>query len=212
MLANGRTIARDAPAGTIGLTGGEPVKWVRTTTPAEVVEISADASLRKEIAEELRAEAHADLADIHGWENFHAWAIVDRFRSVARGRHHLNDVERDSWRFRGGKWTGSFYLRAIESCRWPVGNGLNILVASTEPFIIRVHRGTGLVRAALFGPFNCENRMGFREISGRWITMGLEQSSLCLQHAHIGVVGNLLRRFVVRRCIVRVFQSLQHQG
>jgi AraC family transcriptional regulator len=96
MLASGRTVARDAPAGTIGLTGGEPVRWLRTTTPAEVVEISADASLRKEIAEELRAEAYADLADIHGWENFHAWAIADRFRSAARGRRHLNDVERDS--------------------------------------------------------------------------------------------------------------------
>lgn len=37
----------------------------------------------------------------------------------------------------------------------------------------------------------------------------LEHLSLALQHAHIGVVSNLLGRFVIRRGVVRILQELQ---
>jgi len=82
--------------GAVSLTGGEPVEWLRTSNPAEVVEVSASIALRRAVASELRAEAHADLADLHGWENRHAWAIVDRFRWAARGVRQLADLERDA--------------------------------------------------------------------------------------------------------------------
>jgi AraC family transcriptional regulator len=96
VLASGRTVSRDVPPGTIGLTGGEPVRWLRTTRPAEVVELAASPSLRRQIAAELRADQHADLADLHGWESLSAWAILDRFRAALRGRYPLSDVERDA--------------------------------------------------------------------------------------------------------------------
>jgi AraC family transcriptional regulator len=96
MLASGRTVSRDVPPGTIGMTGGEPVRWLRTTRPAEVVELATSPSLRKGIAAELRADRHSDLADLHGWESLGAWAILDRFRAAVRGRHPLSDVERDT--------------------------------------------------------------------------------------------------------------------
>ena len=93
---NGRTATRDVSPGALSLTGGEPVEWLRTDSPAEVVEISASIALRRAVAGELRAEAHADLADLHGWENRQAWAIVDRFRWAARGVRPLVDLERDA--------------------------------------------------------------------------------------------------------------------
>ncbi len=94
--ASGRTTMRDVSPGAISLTGGEPVEWLKTSDPAEVVEISASMVLRRAVASELGAEAHADLADLHGWENRHAWAIVDRFRWAARGARQLTDLERDA--------------------------------------------------------------------------------------------------------------------
>jgi hypothetical protein len=36
-LANGRTVARTIPRGTIGLTGAEPIYWLRTQRSAEIL-------------------------------------------------------------------------------------------------------------------------------------------------------------------------------
>ncbi|MCW4460724.1 AraC family transcriptional regulator [Sphingomonas sp. BT-65] len=95
-LASGRTIGRDVAPGSVGMTGGEPVEWVRTNAPTEVVEVCASAALRQAVACELGVEAHADLADLHGWSNLHAWAIVDRLRAVSDGSRPLADVSRDT--------------------------------------------------------------------------------------------------------------------
>ena len=94
-LANGRTVARTIPRGTIGLTGAEPIYWLRTQRSAEILEISASPELRCEIATALGVGNHADLADMHGWADHHAWAILDRFRAAARSRLALSDVVRD---------------------------------------------------------------------------------------------------------------------
>ena len=94
-LANGRTVTRTVPRGTIGLTGGEPIYWLRTERPAEILEVSASAAFRHEIAAALGVGTHADLDDVHGWADRHAWAILDRFRVAARNQTALSDVERD---------------------------------------------------------------------------------------------------------------------
>lgn len=95
-LASGRAIGRDVPPGSVGMTGGEPVEWVRTNAPSEVVEVCANEELRQAVARELGVEAHAGLADLHGWHDLHAWAIVDRLRAAASGAHPLSDVGRDT--------------------------------------------------------------------------------------------------------------------
>lgn len=94
-LANGRTVARTIPRGTIGLTGAEPIYWLRTQRSAEILEITASSGLRHEIATALGVGGCADLADMHGWADRHAWAILDRFRAAARNQLALSDVERD---------------------------------------------------------------------------------------------------------------------
>lgn len=95
-LASGRTVRRDVEPGSIGMTGGEPVEWVRTETATEVVEVCARAAVRRAVASELGVEAHADLADLHGWRDLHAWAIVDRLRAATSGLLPLGDVGRDT--------------------------------------------------------------------------------------------------------------------
>ena len=94
-LVNGTTATRAIPRGTIGLTGPEPIYWLRTDGSADILEITASARLRGEIAAAMGMGAHADLADMHGWSDRHAWAILDRFRAAARGQVALSDVERD---------------------------------------------------------------------------------------------------------------------
>ena len=96
MLASGRTAHRRLPPGTVGMTGGAPVQWLRTGR-SDVVEIAASAALRSQVAVELRVEAHADLADLHGWDNAQCQAIASRFRAAARGQHPLGEVEADAF-------------------------------------------------------------------------------------------------------------------
>lgn len=92
-LGNGRTITRDIPPGTTGLTGEEPVYWLRTRRSSEVLELTASPTLRREIAESLKASAHVNLADMHGWADRQIWAILDRFRAASRRQVSMSDVE-----------------------------------------------------------------------------------------------------------------------
>lgn len=95
MLPNGRTVERVVPPGMINLTGVEPVYWLRTPRAAEVVEITASATLRERIASELQVSAAADLAHLPGWRDRHVWAILDAFRAASRGQLHLSDLAGD---------------------------------------------------------------------------------------------------------------------
>src|SRR5688572_17246287 len=79
-LGSGKTALRTVPPRSIGLTGGEPVQWLRTERFAEVVEVTGSDTLRRQIATELGVERHWQLADLHGVENTQASAILDRFR------------------------------------------------------------------------------------------------------------------------------------
>lgn len=100
MLANGRTVERVVPPGSINLTGGEPICWLRTPRASEMVEITASASFRERIASELQVSAAADLAHVPGWQHRQVWAILDAFRAATRGHLHLSDLGGDHlvWR------------------------------------------------------------------------------------------------------------------
>jgi AraC family transcriptional regulator len=103
MLANGRTVERVVPPGTINLTGVEPVYWLRTPRASEVVEVTASITMRERIASELQVPAAADLALLPGWRDPQVWAILDAFRAASRGQLHLSDLHGDDlvWRLYG---------------------------------------------------------------------------------------------------------------
>jgi AraC family transcriptional regulator len=103
MLANGRTVERVVPPGTINLTGVEPVYWLRMPRASEVVEVTASATMRERIASELQVSAAADLAHLPGWQDPQVWAILDAFRAASRGQLHLSDLQGDDlvWRLYG---------------------------------------------------------------------------------------------------------------
>ena len=93
---NGRVSVRDVPAGSVGLGGSEPIAWLRVGNASDVVEITASAELRREIAAELRASDHADLDDLHGWSDPVLHAIALRFRAGTRGWLALVELEYDA--------------------------------------------------------------------------------------------------------------------
>jgi AraC family transcriptional regulator len=95
--AGGRTFSIDVAPGDIGLTGPEPVRWLRLNDRAEVVEIAASPALRQEIAAELGVERFRDLDDLHGWKDACIWGIVSRFRHAARKNISLTDVQCDEF-------------------------------------------------------------------------------------------------------------------
>ncbi|MFC3077796.1 helix-turn-helix domain-containing protein [Phenylobacterium terrae] len=77
-------IPRDVPPNSIGLGGAEPIAWLAVDAPSEQIEITASPALRREIAEGLGVAAHADLADLHGWEDPVILAIALRLRAGVR--------------------------------------------------------------------------------------------------------------------------------
>jgi AraC family transcriptional regulator len=112
-LWNGRTTIRELPLGTVGLSGSEPVRWLKSGR-SDVVEISASRAVRHQVAAELSAEEHVDLDDLFGWDHIQCRAIALRFRAAARGTHPLSEVEADALTRRlyaivlankfGGRW------------------------------------------------------------------------------------------------------------
>jgi AraC-like DNA-binding protein len=83
--------------GSIMLCGGQPLRWLGGTSAgaSDYIEITASADFRREIAEEMRVSEHANLDDMHGWDDPVVWAIAARFRSAARRTVSLNDLECD---------------------------------------------------------------------------------------------------------------------
>lgn len=92
----GRTATRDIPAGHVGVSGPEPISWLRVDRASEIVEITATPQVRHEIADELGVTQHAQLDDLHGFSDPVIWAVSARFRAAARGWIELSDVERDT--------------------------------------------------------------------------------------------------------------------
>ena len=91
----GRILSIDIEPGDIGLTGPEPVRWLKLKQRAEVVEIAGSSELRCEVAEELGVERFRDLDDVHGWTDPYIWALVSRLRMAVRKKISLTDLERD---------------------------------------------------------------------------------------------------------------------
>jgi hypothetical protein len=73
----GRILSIDVEPGDIGLTGREPVSWLKLNERAEVIEVAASSALRWEIAEELGVERFRDLDDLHGWNDPYVWSLVN---------------------------------------------------------------------------------------------------------------------------------------
>lgn len=85
----------DIPAGSVGLCGEEPLYWIRVPAASDVVEITAHACLRLEIAESMGVARHAHLDDLHGWFDAAVLAAASRLRAAARGWSGMTDVAGD---------------------------------------------------------------------------------------------------------------------
>jgi AraC family transcriptional regulator len=87
---------RDVPAGSIGLVGDEPIAWLDVGQPSNIVEITASQALRQEIADELGVPQHANLADLHSWNDPVIETIALHLRAALRRWRPLGDLELES--------------------------------------------------------------------------------------------------------------------
>ena len=90
---DGVSSERRIAAGGVGLAGAERIEWLRVGSPSHQIEITADAWLRAEIAEELGVWAHRDLADLSFDADPVVWTLAARLRSAARGGLPLAAIE-----------------------------------------------------------------------------------------------------------------------
>ena len=93
---NGRADRRGVAAGSVGLGGQEPIAWLAVGNASEVIEITADETLRRDIAGELGVLHHADLDDLHGWTDPVIKAIMLRFRAGVRDWVRLDGMEHEA--------------------------------------------------------------------------------------------------------------------
>jgi AraC family transcriptional regulator len=92
---NGRIARRDVSPNSVCLGGHEPIAWLDVGQPSDIIEVTADPALRREIAKELRVPEHADLDDIHNWSDPVIQAIAVRFRAGLRRWQELDALEAD---------------------------------------------------------------------------------------------------------------------
>jgi AraC family transcriptional regulator len=136
----GRILSIDIEPGDIGLTGPEPVRWLKLNQRAEVIEIAASSALRRDMAEELGVERFRDLDDLHGWSDAYVWALASRLRMAARKKIYLTDVQGDE------------LVRRIYARVFHLRFGAPALVAPGELDQQRVKRVTEFVEAYLSRP------------------------------------------------------------
>jgi AraC family transcriptional regulator len=136
----GRILSIDIEPGDIGLTGPEPVRWLKLNQRAEVIEIAASSALRGEVAEELGVEHFRDLDDLHGWTDPYTWALVSRLRMAVRNKISLTDLERDE------------LVRRIYARVFHARFGAPALVQPAELDQQRLRRVTEFVETYLAGP------------------------------------------------------------
>jgi AraC family transcriptional regulator len=91
----GRTIERIVGAGSAVVVGEEPIDWLRVDQPSELVEVSATPPLRRGLAEEVRADAHVDLADVAIAADPIVWAVAARLRILVRCADPADALEVD---------------------------------------------------------------------------------------------------------------------
>jgi AraC family transcriptional regulator len=136
----GRILSIDVEPGDIGLTGPEPMHWLKLNQRAEVVEVAASPALRREVAEELGVERFRDLDDLHGWNDPYIWSLVSRLRMAARKKIRLTDVQGDE------------LVRRIYARVFHLRFGAPALAPRGELDQQRVRRVTEFVEAYLGGP------------------------------------------------------------
>jgi AraC-like DNA-binding protein len=92
---DGRTAERIVGIDSVVLSGIAPPTWLRVAADSEVIEISAGPALRRSIADELCAEAYADLDDAALASDAVIWSIAAQFRAAIRGTLTIEDLEAD---------------------------------------------------------------------------------------------------------------------
>ena len=93
--AGGAVRKHSVAAGSGEILGGEPLAWVRVDEPFECVEVDLGPALRREVAEELRAPAAAELGEVAISRDPVLWAAAVRLRADALGGLPLSDLEAD---------------------------------------------------------------------------------------------------------------------
>jgi AraC family transcriptional regulator len=136
----GQILSIDVEPGDIGLTGREPVRWLKLNQRAEVVEVAASSALRWEVAEELGVERFRDLDDLHGWNDPYVWSLVSRLRMAVRKKIMLTDLQCDE------------LVRRIYARVFHVRFGAPALVVPGELDQRRARRVMEFVEAYLGGP------------------------------------------------------------
>jgi AraC-like DNA-binding protein len=94
--ADGTARPRTVPPMTIGLGGDTPIAWLETDSPSDVLEITGASGLRREMARDMRVESHADLDDVHGWQDPIIQAVATRLRAALRGWILMSDLEAET--------------------------------------------------------------------------------------------------------------------
>jgi AraC-like DNA-binding protein len=94
--ADGTARPRIVPPMTIGLGGDTPIAWLETDSPSDVLEITGASGLRREMARDMRVESHADLDDVHGWQDPIIQAVATRLRAALRGWIPMSDLEAET--------------------------------------------------------------------------------------------------------------------
>lgn len=117
VMRGSRAIERDVPPDSVGLCGPEPIHWLRTHAPSEIVEITATRGLRLSIAEAMGVARHADLDDLHGWHDPVVLAGAMRLRAHCHGWTPLPDLARDEL----VRTLYAHVYRARFGGRWPTG-------------------------------------------------------------------------------------------
>lgn len=91
--ASGISSRRAVPRNSGGMTGEEPIAWIEVPEPSECVEFRPSKSLRRSVAEELRAPQAAELAEIVGYSDPVLWSASVRYRAHATGGWQMSDIE-----------------------------------------------------------------------------------------------------------------------
>lgn len=91
--ASGRVSERTLGPGTFGITGEEPVHWLRVAEPAEAIEVYPSRRLLERVEREARIAWTRVSKPMSGDFDPVIWAICARFRMAAQGVLTMSDLE-----------------------------------------------------------------------------------------------------------------------
>jgi AraC-like DNA-binding protein len=92
---NGKRLQRNVEPGCVQIAGPEPIYWDVVREPSDVVEVTANADVRRAIAKEMGMPQAAELEDLHGGTDAVIWAIAARLRTSLRTLREGADLEYD---------------------------------------------------------------------------------------------------------------------